>query len=581
MYSVFYQYELSYNQFMYFEGKMSTKKSIGTDNNISVYYTFLLGSLLGLLLFLLIYGVKVLVPTYDAWLFNGRNKEDLMQHYMGWMFYRKSSWSFPIGKIDDYCYPEGVPIIYSDSVPLFAVIFKIFSAVLPSTFQYFGIWGLLCMTLSGGFSALCVRHFTKDTAYSVICSVFFSCSLVLLHKMFWHCALSAHWIVLASLYIWLEKDKKWSVVKSAVYWSLLSVLSISIQAYFVPMVWGIMLCSLLDRMAVSKEYKSCLFRILIVVASSAFASVLAGYVWGYFSGAMPNVGEIYGIFCFNFNSFFNTYGHSAFFPGLKYHYVTQYESYCYLGLGMFIVLAAVVIVAFVRSYNSKTDIKLNMRHAVFTLFVIGFVFFASCPEFSIGDLYIPYGLPKSVLKILSVFRTNGRFIWPVYYMLLIVLLGKFYELFSKKKYVFVAVFLVLAVQMYESGFYMFSVGKYYQQTFTYECPLKSSEWDKFSGYTRIVFYPDIAEFYDGLEIRREALEVQYYAYQHDMNLNTVYLARDNSSKINAEVYELFSSGDYKNEKDTLFVFLDEIPEDTDLYFYEIDGFTVGTVDPVE
>ena len=66
-----------------------------------------------------------------------------------------------------------------------------------------------------------------------------------------------------------------------------------------------------------------------------------------------------------------------------------------------------------------------------------------------------------------------------------------------------------------------------------------------------------------------------------MNLNTVYLARDNSSKINAEVYELFSSGEYKNEKDTLFVFLDEIPEDTDLYFYEIDGFTVGTVDPVE
>lgn len=560
---------------------MSNKKSIRTDDQSRIRLTFLLGALLGLLMFCLIYGVKVLVPTYDAWLFNGRNKEDLMQHYMGWLFYRKSSWSFPIGMIDDYCYPQGVPVIYSDSVPLFALIFKVLSGILPSTFQYFGIWGALCMMMSGGFAAVCVYHFTKDTAYSVICSVFFSCSLVLIHKMFWHTALSAHWIVLASLYIWIEKEKKWSIYKSILYWSLLSVLSISIQAYFVPMVWGIMLCSLLDRLVSAKELKKDIIRIVSVVCVSAAMSLLAGYVWGYFSGSMPNVGEIYGLFCFNFNSFFNTYDHSAFFKSLPVHYICQYEAYCYLGIGMIVILAADFTAALIRSHKSGKQIVPGKRHAVFALFIIGFVFFASSPEFSIGSYYIPYPIPSPVMKVLSVFRTNGRFIWPVYYMLLILLLAKFYELFKGKKLVYAATGLLLLLQLYESSIYIVPIGKYYHKTFTYECALSSADWDKLSGYEHIIFYPDIAILYDDMKVRGKSLEVQYFAYEHDMTLNTVYLARDNSAQINSEVYAMFESGAYKDQEKTIFVFLTEIPEDADLYFYTIDDITIGTPEPID
>lgn len=53
-------------------------------------YAFLLGCLIGSLVFVWIYGVGVLDVTNTAWLLDSSKKEglwDLTQHYLGWIFY--------------------------------------------------------------------------------------------------------------------------------------------------------------------------------------------------------------------------------------------------------------------------------------------------------------------------------------------------------------------------------------------------------------------------------------------------------------------------------------------------------------
>ena len=38
--------------------------------------------------------------------------------------YRNSDWHFPIGMIDSLVYPNQTSVIYTDSIPLFAIFFK-------------------------------------------------------------------------------------------------------------------------------------------------------------------------------------------------------------------------------------------------------------------------------------------------------------------------------------------------------------------------------------------------------------------------------------------------------------------------
>jgi hypothetical protein len=146
--------------------------------------------LLGAIFFLLCFGWQVVDLTNTTWLLT--NGDDLSQHQAGWMFYRSSGWSFPFGIIQNLAYPFGVPITFTDSIPLFAIIFKMMSGILPAEFQYFGLFTLIGYFLQGGIGALIIRRFTKSNMVALVGPVFFVISPVMLTRVFRHTALSAN-----------------------------------------------------------------------------------------------------------------------------------------------------------------------------------------------------------------------------------------------------------------------------------------------------------------------------------------------------------------------------------------------------
>ena len=95
---------------------------------INIFLPFSL--FLSLTIFGLIYGYDILNPTYDVWIFKD-GYHDIIQHYMGWLFYRQSPWHFPIGLIDNLAYPYQFSMIYTDSIPILAVFFKSISFLSP------------------------------------------------------------------------------------------------------------------------------------------------------------------------------------------------------------------------------------------------------------------------------------------------------------------------------------------------------------------------------------------------------------------------------------------------------------------
>ena len=81
---------------------------------------------IGLFGFWLIMGSEVLNPLNIAWLGDGY---DPTQHYLGWVFYRHSPWTFPIGLNPSYGLEISSAVVFSDSIPVLAFLFKPFASI--------------------------------------------------------------------------------------------------------------------------------------------------------------------------------------------------------------------------------------------------------------------------------------------------------------------------------------------------------------------------------------------------------------------------------------------------------------------
>lgn len=151
-----------------------------------------------------------------GWLFLGANT-DKAQAYLGWQFFRKSEWSFPIGGNESFGLLPGNSISYSDSIPILAFIFKLFDSLLTRDFQYFGIWLLICFCLQALFTALIIGHFSQSVFFRLAGSCFSVSIPFFLQRIPIHLALSGHFLVLAAIYLNLrggEERKQFCSVDS-------------------------------------------------------------------------------------------------------------------------------------------------------------------------------------------------------------------------------------------------------------------------------------------------------------------------------------------------------------------------------
>ena len=150
--------------------------------------------LLAVISFIILYGIDVLDVTNDTWLL--ASERDLRAHYIGWKFFRQSPWNFPFGLMDNMMYPDKISIIFTDSVPVLAVFFKVFSGILPETFQYFGLWGLLCFILQGLCAYELIAYYVDNRWIRLIGTEFFIISPSMIYRLYYHSELAGHFLLL-------------------------------------------------------------------------------------------------------------------------------------------------------------------------------------------------------------------------------------------------------------------------------------------------------------------------------------------------------------------------------------------------
>ncbi len=524
-------------------------------------------------LFFYQFGVHSLDPTNIGFLF--RVGGDLAQEYLGWSFLRGSPWSFPLGKITNYFAPFGTYAAFTVVNPLLWIPFKLLSPLLPANFQYFSWWILACSCLQAYFGYRLMRLITPNIFEQLLGVGFFLLSPVQLVRILSGSdCLYTHWLILAGLVIYFENYSEIHSKKLILYWSILTFCALTIMPYFAPMVIGLALAFYIRHFIWSPAYRS-----KAVLGISIFPLIIfACYIiFGYYkSGINYNLTD-YGVYSLNLNAFINPLGWSSFLPALPYRLGQGFAGYNYLGLGIIILVCYGIIHSIIRPPKVE-----RIKYLLPLLLVIfGFFIFAiSNKVVWCNTVLFKYFIPEPLLKLANMFRTSGRFGWPLFYAILLGAL--FLVTATKRKRLSIAVMCIcLAVQL--ADIHQLLDLPAFHTTGPVASPLKSPLWQTVGAkFNKIIIYPP---YLITVTKDEDWKYLVLYAYKHHMSIDTGLVARDTFTEMRAYQEELkssFQKGDF--DPRSIYIFADPPASGTLQSFHrwdqcaQVDGFIVYTTD---
>ncbi|MEG1781741.1 MAG: DUF6311 domain-containing protein [Oscillospiraceae bacterium] len=400
----------------------------------------LLGMLLGAIAFLMIYGFAPINVTNDEFLTRGYIERDAIQHYTGWMLYRDSPWQYPIGVGSDLQYPVGASVAYTDSIPLFAIIFKALSPILPKTFQYFGIFAFMSFAFMGASAALLLGLFTENFLRIAMGVLPFVFSPIMIERAFRHTALSAQFLIVISLYVYFKNQGKGE--KTYTPYIFITIAALAIHPYFLPLCYAVMFADVIQPIF---QKKSIFSGVKALGISLVITVVLAHAIGFFYTPVGAGISGEYGYFSWNLNSFFNPTSKgvdnwSRLIPPLA-QLRGNYESFTYLGLGVLIAFPILFIL------NIKHLPKLIKENFALLLCCIALAIFAITGGVTFFAHIRNIPLPQKIVNVANTFRASGRMMWLLWY--LIVMFTSVWLIQLKIKYADIALLIVCAVQLFD------------------------------------------------------------------------------------------------------------------------------------
>lgn len=496
-----------------------------------------LSVLFGLFAFFAITGGAILKPEYIDWLMSNI---DSAKDFLGWQFFRNLPFlQFPPGANPNYGADLGNSIVYSDSIPLLAFLFKLLDPFLPYHFQYFGLWILFCFVLQSFFAYRLLVRFTTDKWLPLIGSGFFTLAPVFLCRLsMHHNALVGQWLVLTGFYVYFAK--RFSV------WLWITLLSAAllIHAYLFAMVFVIWSADLWQR-CWHREIN--VYQVLAFLLVVGFIVVILMWLAGYFMVSGGVVGEGFGYYRMNILSLID--------PNAIWSKIIQdqpngpgdYEGFNYIGLGIML-LSIITGYEFLR----KPYLKLNCSQFVplltVSLILTGFAL-SNRLAFGQYELFV-YPIPSIFDLIVNIFRSSGRLFWPVYYLIYLVILGFIFSRLERRVAISVCA-LALIFQIADSWSALLNLRKQFDSFPKWSSPLRSPLWSKIGEHYQRVIYVLPRNAPDAF------MPWAYFAAEHRMAINFGYFARVDPIKLNEERKQIAKSIiDGKFDPKALYVFED-------------------------
>jgi len=531
-------------------------------------YWILLGAA-PVVLFLIFFDPHVLDPTRIGWTMEA----DWGQHVLGWNAFRHMPWSS--GNHENLLYaPYGLNIIYTDSNPLFAFIFKLFRAWLPQDFQYIGIWFLFCVCMHFVFAYKLVRPHAPGKWAALGGAIALS-ALPCLYYRERHDTLMAQWLILWALHLFInvesgiprlapEGSSQLRVTlqrlanifdaKTRGYMALLGITGL-IHPYLLFMVaaiWGgDVLRGLWAGVRVRNLHLTA--KALVRAGIVLFCPLVTLGISGcYAAGQSPNAGG-WAYYSMALDALINPVRpeFSQIIKAVPLDGGQSFEGYQYLGFGLLMLLVAAAIIYAVTPEARRASAFFGKLKFLALPFLMLFLTAITNHVQLYGHTLLYFQMPDQLKNTLAVLRASGRFFWPMSYCMVLAALVVLYR--SRPRIMAAVLPLVLLLQAYDLDGFAATVRAatslasspqtYYLTT--------SPKWDKLIAESKGVdFYPANVHFNDKL-----FYELTWRATSRSLPVNTMYPARENILQLakEEEGQADFRHGQIHN--DHLFVFL--------------------------
>jgi hypothetical protein len=392
-----------------------------------------------------------------------RGNVDSSQHYIGWEFFRQAPLlQWPPGKSPNLGPTGGSGIALTDSLPLFAFLFKPLLHWTDRPFQYFGMWIMTCFVLQALFAWKLITVWIKRWEQALLAVLFICLMPMFLDRMTWHFALAGHWLLLAGLFLMFTENFR--IGK----WMALGIAATLIQPYLAIMISILYLLTLLAQHAPIKKVS------WIALRTTTFGAVIfaTGWLSGLFQFGLGAAGSSgFGTYSANVLTWVDsgfTWSNRSIWSRVvpdQWQGDGQYEGLGFLGVGLLFMAFVLWVVLIFRltwlhrallvvppvvapvlwGHTGATQFKLC---ALFGL-LVGIILVAvhsrlaaaksqtlvyvcglgllSIGAFSnvlfVGNVSIGnFPIPSLLEQLLSVVRTSGRLIWPVTYLLVCVII---------------------------------------------------------------------------------------------------------------------------------------------------------------
>ena len=535
---------------------------------------------IGLSVFVYVTGGRILNPTSRDWLMVG----DSATHYMGWEFFRHTSLlQWPLGLNPKLGLDISSSIAFTDSIPLAAFIFKPFNSLLPATFQYLGLWILICFVLQTYLAARLLSHFLADQIQIALGSVFIALSPVLIYRLvhdgYGHIALVSHFLILGALNLYFTKPLK------SLWWALLFTSTILIQAYFIPMVAAIWIAKLVQYLRHDGGSRSVAIKHFAAVAVASISTLIAGgYValgsnlftggsevtdssfpywfrwqplslidiqtsfsgtWSHFLSDQQELrGDVEG-FSFLGSGIILLAGLVALVLLLRY-FVARFPHYQLsqvtaaigatlvitaswivmstqvFSMALFVALAVFVIQFSIEKLVAKKS-ESRSRHRALYLLVAALAAYSMTFRPGIGRrTFFEYPLVPLFKQFTQTFHTHGRYIWPAYYLLVLVVIVVACRVFNKKLATIVLTGCLL-FQIVDSASAVTTVRHRFTDAPEWVSPMQDPRWEELAGtHKNIVTLPLLIN-----DVESRWMLIADFASRHKMGTNAVYFSRIN------------------------------------------------------
>jgi hypothetical protein len=392
---------------------------------------WLLSAALGCAVFFLWIGyARTLDPRDIEWIWH----DDPFTHVMGWEQYRNAPLlQYPITKNELYGLEWSSSIVFTDSIPIAALVLRPLSAILPHPFQYLGWWVLLSLILQAYWAARLVLLRSDRLRDAALGSILFVTAPVIVERLGLQTGVGSHWLLLWALYRYFAPGGP--ATRS---WTTLLLVTVSVHAYLFVMVGAIWIAHL-----AACGLRGLLSRRDLAASGATLAVVVAWmHVLGYFA-----IGD--GAANGSWRSNFDLLGLIAPSTGARFGlmpsvYNDPWDGSSYLGAGVLALVVASAIAYLVRRVRgsraaSAAPGATGSTPASTVSWIpligaaLGLAVFAATNDITIGTrLVARYWVPHPITALYEMFRGAARMIWPAYYVIFVAALWLTLRAWSKR-----------------------------------------------------------------------------------------------------------------------------------------------------